>query len=87
MLKKTKKATDKNNPEWLKRDFASALSVQGKSLAEAATALRRTRGPQKSEKKIAISIRLKPEIVTHFKKGGAGWQQRIEAALLKVAGK
>ena len=31
--------------------------------------------------------RLEPQIVAHFKLGGAGWQKRMEAALLKVVGK
>ena len=87
MSKKTKVTTDPDNPIWTKRDFARALPVSGLTLVEAAQALRKARGPQKAAKKIAISIRLEPKIVAHFKKGGAGWQGRMEAALAKVAGK
>lgn len=87
MSKTTKPEIDPDNPIWTKRDFERALPVAGMTLAEAAQALRKARGPQKAPKKIAISIRLEPQIVAHFKKGGAGWQQRIEAALMKVVGK
>ncbi len=87
MSKTTKPEIDPDNPIWTKRDFERALPVSGMTLAEAAQALRKARGPQKAPKKIAISIRLEPQIVAHFKKGGAGWQQRIEAALMKVVGK
>lgn len=31
--------------------------------------------------KQAISIRLSPEVLDHFKAGGPGWQTRIDAAL------
>ena len=87
MLKKAKITTDPDNPIWTKRDFERALPVSGLTLVEAAQALRKARGPQKEPKKVAISIRLEPKIVAHFKKGGAGWQGRMEAALAKVAGK
>ena len=87
MAKKSKIKTDRDNPIWTKRDFARALPVSGLTLVEAAQALRKARGPQKAPKKIAISIRLEPKIVAYFKKGGAGWQGRMEAALAKVAGK
>ena len=60
---------------------------RGTTLDEAVAAFRKARGPQKAPKKIAISIRLEPKIVAHFKEGGAGWQGRMEAALAKVAGK
>ena len=50
-------------------------------------ALRKARGKQLAPKMIAKSIRLEPEIVAHFKKYGAGWQKRMEEALMKVVGK
>ena len=33
-----------------------------------------------------ISILLDPDVLTHFKSEGRGWQTRINAALRKVAG-
>ena len=86
MSKAHKIEVDPDNPIWTKRDFERALPVAGLSLREVAQALRNARGPQKVAKKMAISIRLKPEIVAHFKKGGAGWQKRMEAVLAKAVG-
>jgi len=42
------------------------------------------RGPQKGPTKIALSLRLSPEVVRHFKATGRGWQTRIDDALKKV---
>jgi uncharacterized protein (DUF4415 family) len=44
----------------------------------------RHRGPQKAPTKIALSLRLSPEVVTHFKAGGRGWQTRIDETLKKL---
>jgi uncharacterized protein (DUF4415 family) len=41
------------------------------------------RGKQKSPTKIALQIRLPPEVVEYFKAEGAGWQSRIGEALKK----
>lgn len=72
---------DNDNPEWTNDTFAKSIDVGGKSLLEAAKALRATRGKQIAPKKVPISIRLSEEIINHFKAGGAGWQSRIEQAL------
>lgn len=46
----------------------------------------RSRGrPPVEEPKLAVSIRLDGDVIAHFKKGGAGWQSRINAALRKQA--
>jgi uncharacterized protein (DUF4415 family) len=37
--------------------------------------------PKLANPKQAVNLRLDPEIVTHFKAGGRGWQTRINAAL------
>ena len=44
----------------------------------------RHRGPQKAPTKVALSLRLSPEVVTHFKAGGRGWQTRIDETLKKL---
>ncbi|MGB7123122.1 MAG: BrnA antitoxin family protein, partial [Bradyrhizobium sp.] len=31
-----------------------------------------------------VSLRLSPEVIRHFKKGGKGWQSRIDETLRKV---
>ncbi len=86
-MKKAKpKPADQENPEWTEQDFAKATPLSGTSLATALKQVRRGRGPQVKPKKIAISIRLNPKIIKHFKSGGAGWQGRLEEALLKATG-
>jgi uncharacterized protein (DUF4415 family) len=43
------------------------------------------RGRPKSERpKLAVKLRLSPDIVEHFRAGGAGWQTRINETLLKA---
>ena len=44
----------------------------------------RHRGPQKIATKVALSLRLSPDVVQHFKAGGRGWQTRIDDALKKL---
>ena len=39
------------------------------------------RGPQKSPKKIPISIRVSPEVAEYFRSEGKGWQGRINNVL------
>ncbi|KAF0115762.1 MAG: hypothetical protein FD163_2093 [Hyphomonadaceae bacterium] len=88
MSKSKKIIIDNDNPEWTDEIFAKSIDVRGKSLVEAANALRRARGKQIEPKKIPISIRLSENVISHFKAGGMGWQSRIEQALQDViAGK
>ena len=77
---------DKDNPEWTKKDFDKARPPQDILPAEVLAAFPKTRGAQKAEKKIPVSIRLSPDVVEHFKSTGPGWQGRIDEALKKVAG-
>ena len=44
----------------------------------------RHRGPQKAPTKVALSLRLSPDVVRHFKASGRGWQTRIDEALKKL---
>jgi uncharacterized protein (DUF4415 family) len=37
--------------------------------------------------KESVSLRLDRDVLEHFQQGGAGWQERINAALRKAAGK
>lgn len=41
--------------------------------------------PKSAAPKNAISLRLDPDVVAHFRRGGRGWQSRINEALRKVA--
>jgi uncharacterized protein (DUF4415 family) len=46
--------------------------------------IRRGRPPLAAPKE-ATSLRLDADVLAHFRKGGAGWQSRINAALRKAA--
>jgi uncharacterized protein (DUF4415 family) len=80
---------DEDNPEWTKADFVRATkSPAGVRVAdlkpgELARILPK-RGPQKTPTKIPVSIRLSPEVISHFKAKGPGWQSRIDEALRKI---
>jgi uncharacterized protein (DUF4415 family) len=93
MSKKAKPPVfDEDNPEWTKADFAAATKfprgVRLKDLKPGELErIVRKRGPQKTPTKIPVSIRLSPEVVSHFKAKGPGWQSRIDAALRKIAKK
>jgi uncharacterized protein (DUF4415 family) len=52
---------------------------------EIVAAYRRRRGPQRAPTKQLVSIRLDRDVVAYFRKRGAGWQQRVNEALRKVA--
>lgn len=41
--------------------------------------------PKSKSPKNAVSLRLDPDVVAHFRRGGRGWQSRINAALRKAA--
>lgn len=75
-----------DNPEWTEEDFARARpasEVHGPEFA--AKLIRRGRPPlAEGEKKEAVSIRLSPDVLAHFRAGGEGWQTRIDEALRKV---
>ena len=42
---------------------------------------RRVRGPQKDPTKMAVSIRLSPQVVEYFKSRGKGWHAQLDAVL------
>jgi Uncharacterized protein conserved in bacteria len=42
------------------------------------------RGPQKAPTREAVTLRLSPRVLRHFRSGGPGWQTRINAALEKL---
>jgi uncharacterized protein (DUF4415 family) len=41
----------------------------------------RKRGPQKAPRKVPVSIRLSPDVVSAFRASGAGWQSRVDEIL------
>ncbi len=80
----SRKKSDADNPEWTKADFAKARAPEDALPADVLSAFGKHRGPQKAPKKVPVSIRLSPIVVTHFKNQGPGWQARIDAALTKI---
>lgn len=83
-MSKARKNSD--SPTWTSADFERAVRLDGVLLGDAVATLRRGRGPQLKPKKVAISIRINPKIIDHFKADGAGWQARMEKVLLKASG-
>jgi uncharacterized protein (DUF4415 family) len=65
--------------EWFER---AEIRENGRLIRAARPAGR----PRKTQPKEAVSIRLDPDVVAHFRAGGPGWQSRINAALRKAAG-
>jgi len=69
---------DDENPEWTEEDFRRAIPF---------VELARQKGwkvpgrPKAPVTKTPVNLRLDPEIVAHFRAGGAGWQTRINDVL------
>lgn len=68
------------NPEWSAEEAARALSRADLPGGLRAKLSRRGR-PPKEAPKVAVSLRLSPDVLESFKATGKGWQTRIEAAL------
>ena len=66
-------------PELTEEWFRTADYYEGGKL------VRRGR-PKSDAPKEAVNIRLDPDVLAHFRRTGAGWQSRINAALCKAAG-
>jgi len=76
---------DPDNPAWTAEDFRAARPAaaffDAATMAQLAT-LKRPRGrPAAEQPKILTPLRLDADIVAAFKRGGKGWQTRMNAAL------
>jgi len=78
---------DDDNPEWTEADFAKARPPEEVLPPELLAQFKKTRGVQKTPTKIAVSIRLSPEVISYFKAKGRGWQSLIDEALRKIVKK
>jgi uncharacterized protein (DUF4415 family) len=76
---------DDDNPEWTEEDFAKARPPEEILPPHLLAQFKATRGAQKAPTKVAVSIRLSPEVISYFKAKGPGWQSRIDEALRKIA--
>lgn len=74
-----------DNPELTKADLVE-MRPFAEALPELAAKLRRARGPQAAATKVSTTIRLSPEVIGFFKRGGRGWQSRIDEALKEWVG-
>jgi len=50
------------------------------------TRLVRRGRPPAANPKVAVSLRLDPDVIAYFKKDGRGWQSRMNEQLRKAAG-
>ncbi|WP_084438577.1 BrnA antitoxin family protein [Niveispirillum irakense] len=81
---------------WVDSDDAPELTDEFFEQAEVATAgtvtrpaaatMKRTGRPKSASPKVALNLRLDPDVVEHFRATGPGWQSRINETLRKVAG-
>jgi uncharacterized protein (DUF4415 family) len=79
-------AYDPNDAKAVSRFWKGAVVTPGGGVAAvtAALAARRKpgqRGPGKRPPKVAINIRLSPEVLEAFKATGDGWQTKVDGAL------
>lgn len=79
-----------DNPSWGEADFARARPAEAVLPelfgAEAAGQMLRRRGRPKSENaKIALKLRIDPDVVEAYRAQGVGWQTRINDALRDYA--
>lgn len=71
---------DDENPEWTAEDFDQAIPFPELAKRMGWPVPGR---PKAAVTKTPVNLRLDPEIVAHFKAGGAGWQTRINDVLGK----
>ena len=83
----SRRKADADNPEWTRADFAKAKAPEDVLPADVLSKFGKHRGQQKAPKKVPVSIRLSPIVVTHFRDQGPGWQARIDAVLTKIVEK
>lgn len=73
-------------------EATDAQIAQARHFAEAfparAEAMRKTAGgrPKSDAPKVAVSLRLDPDVVARFKADGPGWQSRMNKALREASG-
>jgi uncharacterized protein (DUF4415 family) len=77
-----KPETDDESPEWTSADFTRAKAGAEAPPAEVLAAFGKRPGrPRSDAAKVAVKLRLDPDILAAFRATGDGWQTRINAAL------
>jgi uncharacterized protein (DUF4415 family) len=78
-------AEDPDTFEWTDEDFARAKPASDvlppRLYGAAVKRYRGQRGPQRAPVKKAVTLRVDPDILAHFKATGPGWQSRMNDAL------
>lgn len=71
-----------DNPEWTDEDFARAKPAAEVLPPEVIAAFGKKRGRPKAEAaKVAVKLRVAPDVLAAYKAAGAGWQTRMHEAL------
>lgn len=74
-----------DNPELTDAELATARPFSA-TFPEVAEKMRKSLGrPKAANPKVSVSLRLDPDVVEAFKRGGDGWQTRMNEALRKAA--
>jgi uncharacterized protein (DUF4415 family) len=78
---------DVENTEWTKDDFARAVPhIDGKRASMDCKAVAKVlERPRLDEPKEQVTLRLDADVVMHFRRGGHGWQTRINETLRRAA--
>jgi uncharacterized protein (DUF4415 family) len=86
--KTSEPVVDLDNPEWTTKDFARATKHPGGiPLAKLGEQIVRKRGrPKLDRPKELVTLRLDADVLSSYRKTGAGWQTRINDDLRKSIG-
>ena len=79
-MSKANKTKDVDNPQWTREMVRKARPAK-KVFADLDLPKPKGRGPQKAPTKVQTTIRLDRDLLDHFKRGGHGWQTRINDTL------
>lgn len=78
---KDRPLTVEEEAKWSAAVVVNGGGYQAAMVAVAAKRETGRRGLQRSPVKKLVSVRYSPEVLAHFKSGGAGWQTRMDEAL------
>ena len=77
---------DPDNPEWTVADVARRAAPDALSELELAafpkTVVSRGGRPRAANPKPAVNLRLDAQVLDHLRRSGAGWQTRVNKALI-----
>jgi uncharacterized protein (DUF4415 family) len=82
-----RKSKSSGKKKWMDPDDAPELTrefFRAADIYEGGKLVRRGRPPIGERPKQAVKLRLSPDVLEHFRAGGAGWQTRINDTLEKA---